>query len=245
MREKINRTNTVLGVFSALIIAASIFVFPFPFVRAVWIREVWGITGLIHAFLFMLISSRISKASLPAPLAGIGIIVNYEILTFFGFFYIAAHRSLQLRDILFLLATVLSGIFLSVLLGDIFKSLCRLRTQKAAKQLSATADENIWKSYHETDSSALVISAIGYLLVFISLYIVLSLDETSQYGGLKIIGVFISPLSFGGIGQEIDYYLQGKQNRFFCIIKSMTHALALASILWVIYRRLSLSTVAI
>lgn len=243
MREKINRTNTILGTLSVVLVAANLFSFPFPFVRAVWSHEIWGITGIINAALFIWISSRLGKVSIPAAFAGIGMVFNYEILTASGFFYVLTHRGLYLQNVLFFAFTLLLGLFLLFLFGSILKSFFHLSFENGSRESKVPHDDFFKINNSETGMPALVISALGYLAAFAALYFTLSQDAAAQHGRLKIIGIFISPLAFGGIGQEMDYFLQGKQTRFFCIVKSMSHALALACILWIIYGRLSFAGV--
>ena len=241
MKQQLDRAAGILGVFCILMIAANLFTFPFPFVRAVWIREVWGITGLIHAVLFYVISRRIVRASLAAPLAGIGLIINYLILTCRGFQHVFFRQEAHLDDWIFFLATALLGFFLNWMFLDIFKIVYKARFQKNHH----ATDPQVGKLYDVTDSGALIVSAVGYVFVFGMLYMSFSLDEAMRYGSLKLIASLISPLSMGGIGQEIDYYLHNKQSRFFCIVKSSTHLLILIGILWIVYRLIPISSVVI
>lgn len=244
MREKIIRATTFLSVLSVVIAFTSLMGFPFPFSRAVWIREIWGVTGLIHAFLFFLIQWRINRASFTAPFAGIGLTLNYGILTVYGFFYILFHRELHWQDTAFFVFTMFLTVAMVAMFIDVLSAVYGffIRRNKGQKM---QAEDSVAGIENQTDASALILSSVGYVIIFACLYGVHFLKEVEQYGALKIIGTLISPLSFGGIGQEIDYYIQGKQNRFFCIVKSLTHILVLAGIFWVIYRRMPIASVAL
>ncbi len=239
MKAEINRASTILMGYSLLLATASLFSIPFPFVRQIWIREIWGISGLVHAFIFLVIKMRIQKASFAAGVAGFGLILNEQILAWRTFLYDFTHGTAVLRDAVFLSGSVLFNLFLAAVLWSVCKAIYKFRVQQ--KDYNGTDTGQI-EGYEESDFAVLIGVILGYAATFGMLYIALFLKPTSQYGIFKILGALISLFSFGGIGHEINLYAQAKQTLFFCATKAVSHGLLLAAILWVIYHKIPISS---
>ena len=104
--------SLLISLFSFLILAASAFSFPFPFVRPFWIGEALGLTGIANGIFFMLLARQMEKMSLPAAVGGLGLILNDQIFAWRGFHPLLLNHHLQKNAAFFMAGSVAADLFL-------------------------------------------------------------------------------------------------------------------------------------
>ncbi len=232
--------SNALSCLAVLLALLGIFSVPFPFVRNLWVQEIWGISGFINAMIFLFMSYEIERFSIAAALAGIGLTLHEMILATRGFLYLTRLGKVDTRDILFLAG---SFFLCLILLGVFFYSF--KRTYHHQKRIAAqknSENPHTVNSY-EGGFQYLIASLFGYFLAFAVIYKSLSLQHRIGYGTFKTIGAFVSVGAFVGIGLEIQRYIEIRQTKLYCLVKVASHFIALAAVLWAVYKLIPLSDV--
>lgn len=225
---KLNRGANFLGAFAAILVVLSITPIPFPFIRQLWVREVWGLTGLLDAFLFFLISRNIKRYPLPASFAALGLILNEELLMGHTFWRLLAHGPVTKQPICFMLGSVLVCLLLIILLGDLIE-------QAWLYKISA---------HHAYFNLPILVSLIGYVIVLAGLLVTFTHAPIAlRYSLLKIASIIGSTVSFLIVGGELQNYLHYRENKNSCFWKIVGHGIGLAVILYVIHAHLPVDSV--
>lgn len=213
-------------------LAACVFPVPFPFVRQIWTRELFGFTGLLNVLFFGWISQRMKKMHLPPVIAGIGLFIHEIILTLYGFAHLTASGQAGEKDFLFLAASMIMSLIYFTLLLRAVGPLIRYKK---------------W-FYHDGPGAEEKIQSPGFLPLLLSLLIYATLFVAAYQSGmfswrvqaaiLKGAGQGGSFLAFLGIGYEIQFHLRQEQSALQCGVKGLSHLTSLAIILWLVYRLL-------
>ncbi len=241
LKLKAKKLALALNILSVFLAIAAIFSIPFPFYRPNWIREVWGLTGLMHAFSFLLLSRQIEKVSLPATLGILGLLLNEQLLVLFSFLRLFSYSMFSIPYLLFFLfseAVVFALAF--SFLSDI-----RILCAYLKKPVSYMKYSDQEKPHGVNDSGLhfLFGSGLCYAIFAGLIYQTFSLPPSFTYSIMKITGCLVSLSSFVWAGLEIQEYFFGRQKLILCQVKVITHALLLFGFLWVIYRSIPFQSV--
>lgn len=90
----LNYSSKIVFVVALCLIAAVVLSIPFPFVRKIWLREVWGYYGPINAANFMIVALGLRRKSVQAILCGLAVVFYELFLTWQGFSYFSSHEEL-------------------------------------------------------------------------------------------------------------------------------------------------------
>jgi predicted permease len=219
------------SIWGTVLLIAALFSQPFPHVRSIWTKEVWGLLGLINSFLFIVFARRIENRSVTASLAILGILINDQILSFRGFYQLALQNAVHLEDVLFLIFSVLATVILS---------LCAARVTQI--NLSVTHIHS--ESSSDSVFAPLVMSAIAYAVI-IGFLVGSSFiyEDEYRFALFRMLGEAVSVVAMAGIGFEIKNYRKNRQSQTLCIVKACTHLLVLVTLLWILYRLIPIQEV--
>ena len=235
-REKLKALSVWIFVLLLPLLAASVYSWPFPFVRQLWMKETIGLTGLVNAFFFGWISMRMKQMHLQPIIAGIGLFLNEMLLTIYGFWFSKSLGYGGKRDLVFCVVSVGMGFFYLGLLLSAAKVVVQY------KKWFYNKGPGVEKEKHPEEILPLMISLVVYALLFIGAWQSKIFPWAVSVALLKGIGQGASFFAFLGIGYEIHFYLRNEENLLQCCIKGLSHALALAIILVLVYHRLPLES---
>lgn len=239
LKLKTSRLVLALNVLSVVLAVVSIFSIPFPFYRQNWIREVWGLTGLIHALIFLLLSRQVEKISLPATFGVLGLLLNEQILLLCSFYRLFAYNMLTAPYFFFFViseALILGfGYFFISNSRDLYFYLKKHVSFVKASNPDIESPEHPWKT--------LFGSGLTYAILAALIYPTFSLPPAFTYSVLKVTGCLVSLNAFVWAGIEIYDYFCDRQSLLLCRIKVATHGLLLIGFLWVIYRTIPFQSV--
>ncbi len=223
----------VLNVVAFAVFLASLFSFPFPLSRVVWLMPGLGVSGLINSGLLFWIAQKVKKLSMPAIFAALGLVAHELVLTWAGFYHLTLKRAPGRDDIFFLTGSSIALIlFAFFLFHTVNLAIIRAANLNKKTYLNKGAD---LRTKNSVEAEALLINVMFYAVFIALAFWATKFDLKYQYTAFRNFSKLSCMVSFMGIGQEITFYLDQINTRAQCIVKSLTHLIALTAVLWVIY----------
>ena len=211
---------------------ASVFSFPFPFVRQGWIKEMVGLAGPLNVLLMGWISLGIKRMHLPPMTAGIGLFLNEQILTGYGFMSLFSAGHAGKKDVFFLAVSAIAGLIFLILLIRAFQITVYYKKWFYEEGPGSEQEEE------PAEFLPLILSLLMYAVLFVGVYFSKFLSWPWPVTALKGISQAASFMTCLGIGYEIQFYLRKDQSALQCWVKALSHLMGLAIILLLVYHRM-------
>ncbi len=229
---ELGRLSLWIFLLSLPLLCASVFSYPFPFLRHIWMKENFGLTGLLNALLLVWISQQIKSMHLPPVAAGIGLFVNEQIVTLRGFLFLHSMGRAETKDILFLALSIIAGL---IFFGLLLRSAIAIIWYKKwyYREGPGTGEKKT-----QPNLTPLIINFFIYAFLLTGIHYSKELAPPVLAAALKGISLLAAFAAFLGTGYEIQFYLRRAQNVPVSVLKSMLHLAALAAVLWISYQRL-------
>ena len=172
------------------------------------------------------------KMHLPPMTAGMGLFLNEQILTGYGFMALVSAGRAGKKDILFLSASLIAGLIFLILL---------IRASKITMGYKKWFYGEGPGLEHEDEPAGflpLVLSLFVYAVLFAGVYLSKFSSWPWPVAILKGISQTASFMTCLGVGYEIQFYLRKHQSALQCWVKALSHLVGLAIILCLVYHRM-------
>lgn len=235
VRRKIKKYCFALDCCALVILLASLFSLPFPFVRQLWLQSVIGALGFVNCGLILWMTARIRSLSYPAIFGGFGLIFHEQLLAVRSFAALYRRNAAGEHDALFLAATVVFCLGLAFLFGKCLKPLTG-HSKSFGRDFYMEHRRSISTEAASLQVQTLVENVAIYSVLMIGLWQSRVLDLPLHFSACKLIGELTCVAGFRGIAKEIDLYYKEAQQKGVMLVKILSHILVAGGVLFIIYK---------
>ncbi len=223
-------------VMALMMLAASVFTLPFPFVRPMWIGEIWGYYGLLNSVCFIAISQGLSRFSMSAAVSGMAITLYDQWLTWHAFLLRFNAGELDGDSLLYMgISLLVGGVLIMLLLSSMRASYLHIQHHRGEKENQVQKARKV-----------LILTSVMSVL-YIGLILVAGkaahLDPPVAYATLRILGVPACLLAGARIGGLLQTGFENGGMDPSTIARIIFHALFFAWILWSIHALIPLQQI--
>ena len=215
-KKNIAFSASIIALFAISLLVGVIFSLPLPFVRRIWLNDLWGYYGLMNSVCFLLLSQAMRSMHVSAVFAGFGLLLHEQIRAWRSFLYIHSQHQADTTSFVYMAASVLLAfILLSIFVGA---TISVFRYQKFKREHPKSSDEEKTPENKLQNYYAVIYLAI-YAVFYVLLKRVSELEYKTALPLFPLLGMFVLMSGFFAIGLEADkYFKEGKiQIRSMCV----------------------------
>lgn len=218
-----------------VILAAVVLSLPFPFVRRIWMKELWGYYGLLNALCFLIIANRFNHRNLSFAFAGLGVLVHDQIRIWHGVFYIRAHQGIDSGILFHVLLSLAITVFFVFVFGKAVHSIYRYQLFKS-QDLQLDQSALAPRTNKKTNLVIWFVKAILFYggIFYVARKVALLSNPDAAFGYLRILGGITFFVGFLAIGRALDRSSGGVERGPVAALKILSHAVMLGLIEWII-----------
>ncbi len=213
---------------AVVLLAAVIFSMPFPFVRRVWMKELWGYYGLMNALCFLMIANQMNHRSLSFALAGLGVLFHDQIRNWSGAIYYWTHHGTHYSLLVYLLLSLVLALAILFIFGRAALAIYRYQVFKR-RDLQLYPTETI-----PYTTSRKWLGVLTPVLFYTCIYALVrkasQAGSEEAFGTLRMLGGGAFFFGFLAMGHTLDSFSKAAVSRRGTILKILIHLLCLGVI---------------